>query len=77
MTEPDSRVKVAILAVPEVTASTLFGMFDLFSSPGRDFSFITKGEAGPQAHAPVCRHVRRTRVSGRERGLGAPGLLSH
>src|SRR5208282_5067024 len=52
MTEPDSRIKVAILAVPEVTASTLFGMFDLFSSPGRDFSFITKGEAGPQRMRP-------------------------
>ena len=52
MTEPDSRIKVAILAVPEVTASTLFGMFDLFSSPGRDFSFITTGEAGPQRMHP-------------------------
>ena len=37
MTKQDNRVKVAILAVPEVTASALFGMFDLFSSPGRDF----------------------------------------
>ena len=30
---------VAILAVPEVTATVLFGMFDLFSSPGRGFLF--------------------------------------
>jgi transcriptional regulator GlxA family with amidase domain len=52
MTEQDNRVKVAILAVPEVTASALFGMFDLFSSPGRDFSFITKGEAGSQRMHP-------------------------
>ena len=52
MTEPDSRIKVAILAVPEVTASTLFGMFDLFSSPGRDFPFITPGEAGAQRMRP-------------------------
>jgi transcriptional regulator GlxA family with amidase domain len=52
MTEADSRIKVAILAVPEVTASALFGMFDLFSSPGRDFSFITRGEAGPQRMHP-------------------------
>jgi transcriptional regulator GlxA family with amidase domain len=52
MSEPDNRVKVAILAVPEVTASALFGMFDLFSSPGRDFSFITRGEAGPQRMRP-------------------------
>lgn len=52
-------LKVAILAVPEVTASTLFGMFDLFSSPGRDFSFITRGTAGEQRMAPYI--VARTR----------------
>ena len=52
MTDRDNRIEVAILAVPEVTASALFGMFDLFSSPGRDFSFITKGEAGPQRMRP-------------------------
>jgi transcriptional regulator GlxA family with amidase domain len=27
-------------------------MFDLFSSPGRDFTFITTGEAGPQRIRP-------------------------
>ena len=52
MTESEKTIDVAILAVPEVTASTLFGMFDLFSSPGRDFSFITRGEAGPQRMRP-------------------------
>jgi transcriptional regulator GlxA family with amidase domain len=52
MAGPDSRINVAILAVPEVTASALFGMFDLFSSPGRDFSFITRGEAGAQRMYP-------------------------
>ena len=52
MIETDSRIKVAILAVPEVTASTLFGMFDLFSSPGRDFSFINNGKPGPQRMHP-------------------------
>lgn len=45
-------LKVAIVAVPEVTASTLFGMFDLFSSPGRDYQFITTGTAGAQRMAP-------------------------
>jgi transcriptional regulator GlxA family with amidase domain len=48
----DQRINVAILAVPEVTASTLFGMFDLFSSPGRDFGFIVGGVAGPQRMYP-------------------------
>jgi transcriptional regulator GlxA family with amidase domain len=48
----DGRINVAILAVPEVTASALFGMFDLFSSPGRDWSFIVAGEAGDQRMRP-------------------------
>lgn len=48
----DGRINVAILAAPEVTASTLFGMFDLFSSPGRDWSFIVEGEAGDQRMHP-------------------------
>ncbi len=52
MNIPDKPVNVAILAVPEVTASTLFGMFDLFSSPGRDWSFIVAGLAGEQRMNP-------------------------
>ena len=52
MLDQDSRINVAILAVPEVTASALFGMFDLFSSPGRDWSFIVTGEAGEQRMRP-------------------------
>jgi len=45
-------INVAIVAVPEVTVSTLYGMLDLFSSPGRDWQFITKGEAGEQRMRP-------------------------
>lgn len=52
MPEQDGRINVAILAVPEVTASALFGMFDLFSSPGRDWSFIVAGKAGNQRMRP-------------------------
>jgi transcriptional regulator GlxA family with amidase domain len=48
----DRPLNVAILAVPEVTASALFGMFDVFSSPGRDFTFITNGIAGEQKMRP-------------------------
>ena len=51
---PDEKpLNVALLAVPEVTASALFGMFDLFSSPGRDFAFITQGVAGVQRMSPT------------------------
>ncbi len=52
MPTPREPFNVAILAVPEVTASALYGMFDLFSSPGRDFSFITKGIVGEQKMRP-------------------------
>jgi len=52
MEKQNSRINVAILAVPEVTASALFGMFDLFSSPGRDWSFIVAGKAGDQRMHP-------------------------
>ncbi len=44
-------LNVAILALPEATASTVYGMFDLLSSPGRDYQFITQGVAGePRMH---------------------------
>jgi transcriptional regulator GlxA family with amidase domain len=58
MSERSGPLNVAILAVPEVTASALFGMFDLFSAPGRDFAFITRGIAGEQRMRPciVARH---------------------
>jgi len=54
-------LKVAIVAVPEVTASTLYGMFDLFSSPGRDYQFITTGTPGDQRMKPFI--VARERES--------------
>jgi transcriptional regulator GlxA family with amidase domain len=40
---------VAILALPEATASVVYGMFDLFCSAGRDWSLVTEGVPG----APV------------------------
>jgi len=52
MPTPRQPLKVAILGVPDVTASTLYGMFDLLSSPGRDFAFITSGVAGEQSMSP-------------------------
>jgi transcriptional regulator GlxA family with amidase domain len=45
-------LNVAILAVPEVTASALFGMLDLFASAGRDWSFLLSGVAGEQRMHP-------------------------
>jgi len=44
-------LNVAILAVPEVTASALFGMLDRFASAGRDRSLLL-GVAGEQRMHP-------------------------
>jgi len=67
-------LKVAIVAVPEVTASTLFGMFDLFSSPGRDYQFITRGVPGEQRMTPFI--VARQR-QGFEAANGVPITPHH
>jgi len=65
MAEQVAPLNVAILAVPEVTASALYGMVDLFSSPGRDFQFITHGVAGDQRMRPyvVARDANRFRAA--------------
>jgi transcriptional regulator GlxA family with amidase domain len=52
-------LNVALLGVPEVTASTLYGMFDLFAATGRDFAFITRGTVGEQRMQPFV--VSRSR----------------
>lgn len=44
---------VAIVAFPEVSASTVFGMYDLFMSAGRDWGFIVAGKPGPQVFRPL------------------------
>ena len=52
MSLTDRPLNVAMLAVPEVTASALFGMLDLFASAGRDWSFLLSGVAGEQRMRP-------------------------
>lgn len=39
-------VTIAILALPETTASVTYGMYDLFMSPGRDWGLIVNGKPG-------------------------------
>ena len=43
---------VAILTLPEVGASTVFGMYDMFMSTGRDWGLVVNGAPGPQLIAP-------------------------
>lgn len=52
MTAPHQPV-IAILAVPETSASVLYGMYDLFRSAGRDWSMAIGGDEGPGVVRPV------------------------
>src|SRR5262245_26685015 len=54
----NGAINVAIVAFPEVTASTVYGMYDLFSSAARDWDFIVSGTPGPAPMHP--RVVSRT-----------------
>lgn len=60
--------RVAILALPEATASVVYGMLDLFCSAGRDWKLITDGEPG----APVVEaHIVAQRAEAFEVSNGA------
>jgi transcriptional regulator GlxA family with amidase domain len=52
-------VTVAILAMPETTASAVYGMYDLFMSAGRDWGLIVEGRPGPQLMRPVVVSAHR------------------
>jgi hypothetical protein len=43
MSDTEPRHRAAVLALPEVTASTLFGVYDLLAGAGRDWDFIVNG----------------------------------
>ncbi|MGQ4877263.1 GlxA family transcriptional regulator [Billgrantia sp. LNSP4103-1] len=44
---------MALLATPEATASTLYGMYDLFGSAGRDWNFLIHGRMGEPLLRPL------------------------
>jgi len=46
------KLKVALLVTPETTASTVYGMYDLFCSAGRDWDFVVNGSPGAQKIEP-------------------------
>src|SRR5262245_60431850 len=49
----DSRAKqVAIIALPEVGVSTVYGMYDMFMSAGRDWGLIVEGRPGEPVIRP-------------------------
>ncbi len=44
---------IALLAGPDATASTLYGMYDLLGSAGRDWEFLTNGRMGEPLLRPL------------------------
>lgn len=52
MSDAPPPINVAILAVPDVTASAVYVMYDLLSGAGRDFQYIISGVAGPARMRP-------------------------
>lgn len=59
------QLVIAVIVTPEVTASTLFGIHDMFASVGRDWAFLTQGKPGtPRARAVlVGRNTRPIQVA--------------
>ena len=49
---PLKPVRIAILAQPEMSASVVFGMYDLFASAGRDWGIVTNGQPGTPLMRP-------------------------
>jgi transcriptional regulator GlxA family with amidase domain len=47
------KLIVAILAVPESTASTLYGMYEVLESAGRDWQMLTTGVPGESRIRPI------------------------
>ncbi|MDX5378950.1 MAG: helix-turn-helix domain-containing protein [Halomonas sp.] len=51
--EADEPLTIALLATPEATASTLYGMYDLFGSAGRDWGLLIHGQMGRPLLRPL------------------------
>jgi len=65
MSTNSSPASVAILAFPEVGVSTVYGMFDMFMSAGRDWGLIVDGKPGASLIAPrVVAATREPFVAG-------------
>jgi hypothetical protein len=65
MPDIEGRVRVAILAYPEVTASVVYAMHDLLSAAGRDWAFITTGVPGPDGQQRRSLSTMMTAVTAR------------
>ena len=52
MSMPARPASIAIVALPEVGVSTVYGMFDMFKSAGRDWGMIVDGRPGEPLIVP-------------------------
>ena len=52
MSSENHVLEVAVMALPDVTGSTLYGVYDLFSSVGRDWGLVMDGAAGESRITP-------------------------
>ncbi len=59
MNDRASIVTVDILAMPEASASVIYGMYDQFCSAGRDWGVIVDGTPGPSLIRPRIVAARR------------------
>lgn len=53
MQSSNPEIEIAILATPEATLSTVYGMNDLLSSAGRDWPLVTEGVLGKSLIKPT------------------------
>lgn len=59
MSEPKRVISVGLVAVPESTASTLYGLLDVFWSVGRDWEVLVEGRTGSPLMEPHIVAARR------------------
>ena len=57
MPDAPEPLVVVILAVPESTASTLYGMYEMLESTGRDWGLVTTGTPGQPIIRPIIASV--------------------
>jgi transcriptional regulator GlxA family with amidase domain len=53
-----NKPRIALLAFPEVAASTLYGMFDVLASAGRDWAGLVEGKTGASVLEPKVVSLR-------------------
>lgn len=52
------KPRIALLVIPEVAASTLYGMFDVLASAGRDWAGLVEGREGESVLGPQVVSLR-------------------